>query len=542
MSLWARRIRIHCIEIVRLGGTLKKKMTKRVRQTNFSRKALCSGTIEVEVIGNDSYVAKQFGQTDAVFEKDASSIDFALYFRPALTRAEAERAHVNVFYTGKWTTPNNHLFGKSVLPHSEKGDGDEILLGEELRYTVHPTHQLKWSRNGQMIEAIYWTIENNLVTHNTQNTLLLELHIEDKPFLKSVFGPRVHHLSWFPPDIEPAAHGLAIDSRNIPQRTALWFKLRGPVSGTKAYTLLGFYVPRKDEPGGASYSFFKPEAFSAFSRVAMRLGSISEDAALLLYLSHNTNHIMHEIGWCPAPAGYPVGWGASPDGRLVDPNMTWDQVPPDIREHYQKQDDFDITQGVLEIKTTRSEPDMKAYHVIQVYMEMIALKALWAHVLRFRPSRVYDAERKIHTVQHTACVYRIWRHKPTEEMLMKLWTHAYANASKLQDVVHTEEAYIKARAHFEQMAANTPVYKVLDMTPQIEQRFLEMERKRQEHTKVSLGPQEESEVEAEQRLLREISQRAAAIGQMDYKRHKGDFVKLVSDQIGAHADLLHQLF
>jgi hypothetical protein len=210
----------HFILFLFRGFDFKKKqrMSKRIRQTNFLRKPLCSGTIEVEVIGNDSHVAKQFGSADAVFEKDASSIDFAIYFRPALTRAEAERVHVNVYYTGRWTTPNNHLFGQSVLPVAVggSGDGQEILLGEELRYTVLPTHQLKWSRNGQLIEAVYWTLENNLVTHNTQNTLQLELHVEDKPFLKSVFGERVRHLTWFPPDTEPAAHGLAIDPRNMP--------------------------------------------------------------------------------------------------------------------------------------------------------------------------------------------------------------------------------------------------------------------------------------------------------------------------------------
>jgi hypothetical protein len=322
--------------------------------------------------------------------------------------------------------------------------------------------------------------------------------------------------------------------------TALWFKLRGQVSGTKAYVLLGFYVPQKNEAGGATWSFFKSETFSAFSRVAMRLGSISEDPALLLYLSHYTEQTFYEIGWCPAPAGYPVGWGASPDGKLVDPNMTWDQVPPEIREHY-KPDDFDITHGVLEIKTTRGEPIMQPYYIPQVYLEMIALNVVWANVIRYRPARVYDAERKVHTVHNTARVYRVWRHKPTEEWFVKLWTRAYANASKLQDFVHTDEQYVRARAHIVDMANNMPVLKVLDMTPEIEQRFLGMEAHRQQHMSVHLGP-ETSEVDAEVQLLKEIEQRAAVINNTDYKRHKGEFVKLVADQIGAHSDLMHHLF
>ncbi len=517
---------------------------KRSRQTSFSKKAVCSGTIEIEVIGTDNFVVKQFGPQDAVFEKDASSVDLAIYFRPALTRTEAERTHVNVMYVGKHTTQNNHLFGRTLVSRTRGGNEQKLQLGEELSYTVYETHQLKWSPNGQLVEAFYITIENNLVVQNTQNTLQLETHIDLKPtFLKGLFHDRITLLEWFPPDVEPAAHGLKIDPSKIPQRTPLWFKLRGPVSGSKAYILLGFYVPRKSDPGGANYSFFKGDVFSSFAKVAMRLGTISEDGALVLYLSYNPGVHFYEMGWCQAPKGYPIGWGASPDGLIVNRDMSWDQVPETIKKHYSKEERnaIDITRGAFEIKTTRNQLRMKGYFIPQVYMEMIALNVVWCDLIRYRPSRVYDPVRKIHTVQNTAHVYRIWRHKPTETMLMKLWTHAYTNASKLQEVVFEEE-YVAARAYFDGMAEKMPIRAELSTVDNVdvEKRFLDMDAYKAALLTTTLGP-ETSAMEQGELLLKEANERMAVINKTDYKRHKNDFIKLLSDQIQVCAELIKHI-
>jgi hypothetical protein len=274
------------------------------------KKILSGGTIEFQIFGAQDCAVKQLGGIeDAPFEHDVDSVDYAVYFRPALTWVQAQSAHVSVFYTGKEETPNRHVFGKRVAPETE---GTHLIVREgELEYVLFDTHQIKvsWapdrSEPPSLVEAMYVTICNNLTETNSKNTLRLQPRVDMKQaYFATIFEGRVFSLDWFPPDVDPALFGLKIDPRKIPQQTALWFKLRGCVSGSKAYTLIGFFVPGRHTKDGANYSYYAPlggGAVSKFSRAAMRLGSTSEDGGTILYLCAYPESTFYEMGWCPAP-------------------------------------------------------------------------------------------------------------------------------------------------------------------------------------------------------------------------------------------------
>ena len=196
---------------------------------------------------------------------------------------QAAAAHVEIFHY----KTNKVIFGQYVFPSTPTtaaacggggGSGVETLeiQEDELNYLLTETHQLHFNRKNETITCMFVKISSH-ASAALQPEVDMHMH-----FFKQ-FGNQFHFVDWFPPNVDPVAFGLQINPSTIPQRTPLWFKLRGEVTGTKAYALLGFYVPTKQED--PNYSFFKPTVFSDFSKTAMRLGAASEDAALLTYFS-----------------------------------------------------------------------------------------------------------------------------------------------------------------------------------------------------------------------------------------------------------------
>lgn len=248
------------------------------------------------------------------------------------------------------------------------------------------------------------------------------------------------HVHFFPYDVDPTLYGLKVDTSKVPQRTPLWFKLRGEVSGTKAYQLLGFWVPSKQED--PNWTLDGDHVFDEQSKANMRFGSESEDKALMVY-AHHSKHItkIQLTGWCKAPAPLPLSWGASPDGLVTDINYTWSDVPEDIKQYYESSSLFDVRQGVLEIKCSRAKITLEAYFFPQVYMEMISTNRIWCDLVRYTPKKTR--------------VYRIHRHKPTEDMLISLWKYARSNVDRLRDVIQ-EEAFVKIRNYFKRLASVMP--------------------------------------------------------------------------------------
>ena len=246
----------------------------------------------------------------------------------------------------------------------------------------------------------------------------------------------VKNVRFFPYDVDPTLYGLKLDTSKVPQRTPLWFKVRGELTGTKAYHLLGFWVPTiEDDP---NWTLDGDHVFDEQSKRNMRFGSESEDKALLVYAS-NSKHItkIQAVGWCKASPPLPSSWGSSPDGLVTDKDHTWEDVPEDIRKYYDSSS-FDPREGVLEIKSSQRKISLDAYFFPQVYMEMISTNRLWCDLVRYTPS--------------TVRVYRIYRHKPTEDMLVSLWKYARSNVDRLRDVIQ-EEAFVKIRDYFKRLSS-----------------------------------------------------------------------------------------
>ena len=143
----------------------------------------------------------------------------------------------------------------------------------------------------------------------------------------------------------------------------------------------------------------------------------------------------------------------------------------------------------------------------------------------------------MHTNDNVAYVYRVWRDKRIEELLVKLWKRAFANASILQKIVHEEPEYVAVRAQFQAMADEWPVEQVIRMTPATEKIFLDMEAHQESLLAVDHGPAA-PEMEHEQVLLKEANERMLAINKTDYKKHRPEFIKLLSDQIGVCAQII----
>ncbi len=382
--------------------------------------------------------------------EDADSIDFVIHFRPRLSRPLVSPVHVNIFHTPS----NRHVFGQTI-----SGEDGKVLVyrEEELEYEEYETYQLKVSNKRRTIESMYVTLEDGQTKVNMKLVFLSRLLAEG----------RAHFLDWFPPDVDPKLYALRIDPRRIPQRCPLWFKLRGELTGSKSYTLLGFFVPPKPTP----YVFGAPMVVDAAAKARMRLGSQSEDYIMLMYLYVREQCIFHEIGWCPMPSppAYPMGWGASPDALFIDPDMTWESVPADVASHYSDEEraKIDITRSAGEFKTTStSNLAMRAYYYSQCYVEMISLNVVWCDLVQFRRVKMMHGNRIVY--DNCARVYRIFRHKPTEILLVKLWRYALSNRDRLQDVV-MEPPFVKMRLYFEQMAQqHAPISIPIGMNPDLE--------------------------------------------------------------------------
>lgn len=372
--------------------------------------------------------------------KDTDTVGYVLHFRPPLTRAQAHSTRVCITYCGDKVqrAASSHIFMQHIIPHKHETGILHTLLKNELEYELYETHQLRVHHASDTVSTMYITLENNMIEADYDLSVFIENHVDTTLFLMPRLIPG-RFLMWFPPDVDPKLYGLFIDPQLIPQHCPLWFKLRAEVSGFKAYVLLGFFVPRPGTKEAQNYSFYSRE-FSRddTSRARMRLGSISEELALITYCSHFKHVTFDEMGSVAATAPYPVGWGASPDGLL---HM---KEPPFESKDYPE---LEGRRGACEIKTSRTQTTASAYFIPQMYMEMIALQATWAHLIRFhRPKHDTD----------TAYVYECRRDRSLEDSFIRLWMHALNNVHSLVQTV-MEPEFVKMRAHLEKLAKGMPL-------------------------------------------------------------------------------------
>lgn len=434
-------------------------MRKRSRSSSsLSNHLACNGTLQVTYNQGD-FIVRQVGQGD--FEDGLSTdyVDLVVHFRPPLLKATGT---LTLQYTGTKHVERPLLWSQRLEPLDQ---GVPLILREnELEYRCYPTYCIHVKDN--KILALYLNVENAATTAlGGAYDLQLQVHYNQRlHFLPARLGSeRARFLPWFPPDVDPAQWGLRLDPRRIPQRTPLWFKLRGDVSGSRAYSFLGWFVSNAGKP------------MTAFQKSAMRLGSFSEDLILLAYCYQFPNRTFEEVGWCPAP-GHPIGWGASPDGIIHDPDMNWDKVPEKIAAQYESQkDSINITRGACEFKTSRTKLVVEPYFLAQVYMEMISLETIWCDLVRYRPSRSWNDSENAWQYHDEAHVYRIFRDKEMEARLIPLWKHAYVNQHVLEKVAK-EAAYVKIRADLEDMARKEEPYAKIEVEkhPELEKLFAEV--------------------------------------------------------------------
>jgi hypothetical protein len=240
-------------------------------------------------------------------------------------------------------------------------------------------------------------------------------------------------------------------------------------------------------------------------------------------------------------ASYPTGWGASPDGLIVDPHMTWDQVPADISKHYTEAEraSFNITRGACEFKTSRTKLSMEAYFYPQVYLEMIVLNVVWCDLIRYRPGYNYSDEHKTWVHEDTAHVYRIYRHRPTEDLLLQLWKYAFSNVSKLQDII-VEDSFVQLRAFFTTLANQIPIRKAIGMTPEINQQLVEYHsRKRKLMTPEN--PDNPPTDAQEKSWMSSLQESLLVLVQTDPKKQKQDAVRLLANHMQECASILKHI-
>lgn len=494
---------------------------KRTRSNNTNHLA-CNGTLQVLFTGGADFVVRQVG-APCDFEDGITtdSVDLVIHFRGG--GGAGGGGTLMLQYVGAEHVQSPLLWTQALLPLA---DGVPLTLREqELEYRCFPSYVAHVKNNGTVISSVYLSIDN-VKTANDGFDLSLQVHVNTRlQFMSEHLGDRGRFLDWFPPDVDPAQWGLRVDPRRIPQRTPLWFKLRGDVSGSKAYVLLGWFSDNKP--------------MSAFQKSAMRLGTHSEDAIVLMYCHTFPDRTFEEVGWCPAP-GHPIGWGASPDGIVTDPSMTWDQVPdPAIREGYGNV--VSITHGACEFKTSRTKLVVEPYFLAQIYMEMIALQVVWCDLVRYRPSRDWDPVAGQWRYNDEAHVYRIFRYPAMEQRLVPLWKRAHANQHILvQKIIHEEE-FVAVRADLEQVARTQEPYRKITMTPQLQSLLNAYEAYRNPRTTAPVPVVErEKEEEDDDPIWMTMAAR-----HLDIKRSKRDgaaaFVQLIAQQIKDYASLLYFL-
>lgn len=452
------------------------------------------------------------------------SVDFSIHFRPHVTLPVAWPVHVDIYHGGR------HIFGQTIAVTEGKS---LVLRNEELEYELYETYQLKVSNKRRTIETMYLTIEN--VNTNPRADMVLVPRVDTKmTLLPSLVGARAQFLTWFPPDVDPALYALKVDPRTVPQKCPLWPRLRGELTGSKTYILLGFFVPPKPTP----YKFGAFVEFDPKTRARMRLGSLSEDHVMMMYLHVYSCKLFFEMGYCPAPPppAYPAGWGASPDAMIGDPDMTWDKVPEDVASQYSEteRDSIDITRGAGEFKTSETSLEMMAYYYSQCYLEMISLNVVWCDLVKFRRRKCMDPTSKRVKYENSARVYRIYRHKATERLLIKLWKYALSNRDRLQDVV-MEDGFVKIRDYFERMAAQHE-YTPMDMSPGLEEAYEQYEAYMTECTtpKRCTSRREVEEGGGDD----ELCHRATKIARCE---DRGLKTQLIAQQIEGYATLLKKL-
>ncbi len=197
------------------------------------------------------------------------------------------------------------------------------MVHYDYTYLVFETHALRCDEGGDKVMDII--IELN-ESENFEPKFDMCLY-----WVNGHFQDRFKSLDFFPPDLnlEQQLLGVKVNLRTVPPKTSIALKQRGDVSGSKSYTLMGYFVPTKQEDDKWSYD--APKVYTKEQKDRMNKGQINEEIAILFYLIMFQRVTYEQIGWCRAPPPLPLNWGALPDGFVVDPDAS---VPKEIQSWY----------------------------------------------------------------------------------------------------------------------------------------------------------------------------------------------------------------
>jgi len=440
----------------------------------MSKRSRDSVTQEAEItfiIGNIKN-GNQLGYTQRIFGKDtrfdqgAASITYGLYLNELL---QTHALNYALYVLHKGTV----IFSTMLVPDKQT---KQIVNLIDRRYLVFETHQVITERSDAplTIFGLFIQLINTDTSDNLSSPCICPVVDMSLTWFEQTMGKeRYKDTEFFPYDIDPEKYNLKVDFRRIPQRTPLWFKARGELTGTKAYKVLGFYVPTKEADPGWTLDGGETKPIDNFQRSRMRFGSLVEEGAAVLYMLTRPHVRLEMVGFCKTPLDMklPSSWGCSPDGLIYDPSMSPAKIPESIWNLLSiAEKGWDVRNGVLEIKSSKNSLKFNAYYLPQIYMEMISTKTIWCDLVRYTRKRITDVHGKWIT-KHVARIYRVFRHKPVQEKMIELWKYGLKHKKRLQDVVHSDQAFIQFRKYLSDVAdkfAYTEISSTSDMMPVFE--------------------------------------------------------------------------
>lgn len=348
----------------------------------------------------------EFGVTALDSGPGGDRVHYEFRFVPPMSREHASNSYITTL----------HLQSKRqdvqlvVLPSTD--DKNLRIINNDHVYLTFPSHAARLTVPDALnVSLVYATLHNNQ----------LQGDIDTPIYCIDILGPpheRYKTLDYFPP---VPIEGMAIDATKYPQGLPMSFKQGTGHTSSRVAKLIGYY-PGKDN-------------FNSWKRAAMRFGRLKEFTAVMVYLNHFPERIFYQTGFHQSEQG-----SAQPDGLIEDPLS--------IIGAGEGYDDLDPTQGIIEIKCSKSNCNYEGSYFVQCVWEMMASNRSWCDLVRYCEKPVKVDGKWI--LQATFRVARLYRHKETEDRLVNL----VKNSSN--PFVDSKE-YVAMRKHFDDMAmmANT---------------------------------------------------------------------------------------
>lgn len=285
----------------------------------------------------------------------------------------------------------------------------DFRLTHEIFYVVDSAPKQKQI----LFEGFAFTIQNCHIKEGCKSPDW-KLTVDTGEFLEKVAAKRCKGLDRTP---IRADYGLGLETWQRAQGGPFWEMYRKGRIKHKSekgnyqyvtpenYILLGGKSKLAHCGGSGAYKF-AGKFISKFpdkpieSNRKMRIGVICEEPVMLSVLLDSPDNIqIYERGWVdfPIPTEDEILNGVSPDGIIYDSAMDTTILPEYRREKWKKAgwkiddknntvDGADFTKGLLEIKVSETDDDMRDYYRIQCIWAMKMLNVYWARLVKLHTS------------------------------------------------------------------------------------------------------------------------------------------------------------